>query len=334
LLKIKPAMTVNLSTLFDVALTLVFIFFVLSLFVSGLVEFANGLVEKRAALFRAAMEKLLGPVQARAFFGQGIVAIKEERHRLFKRPVSYLSGDSFSTALIALLVAASGQVPQTTAETMQAIRAALARPDFAALRPILEPILHKVDFLPEFKRELETWYTGYMEQVSGWFKQYAQRLVWVAAVLVTVLLNVDTIRIANRLYADRTLRSTLVAQAEQAARQQVGQTVPDTAFLRYLSRTRPPLTRPDPATQRPALRADLTALDSLDVQGAYLEFARDRVEALGLPIGWTQPPNRWSAVGWLLTAAALSFGAPFWFDLLVKAVNIRNVARRPVPPKP
>jgi hypothetical protein len=33
--------------------------------------------------------------------------------------------------------------------------------------------------------------------------------------------------------------------------------------------------------------------------------------------------------GWLLTALAISLGAPFWFDLLNKFINLRAVVNRP-----
>jgi hypothetical protein len=68
---------------------------------------------------------------------------------------------------------------------------------------------------------------------------------------------------------------------------------------------------------------------------------QDRNEFLGmLPIGWsptTHPPlsadYSWpwliKVAGWLLTALALSLGAPFWFDLLNKLVNMRHGMTKP-----
>jgi hypothetical protein len=67
-----------------------------------------------------------------------------------------------------------------------------------------------------------------------------------------------------------------------------------------------------------------------------------------LPIGWTE--ESWGAfsdklglggaqtdpfalirtlVGWLITAFAVTLGAPFWFDLLKSFVNIRSSGRPP-----
>lgn len=87
----------------------------------------------------------------------------------------------------------------------------------------------------------------------------------------------------------------------------------------------------------------------------------DSIASLGLPIGWKkdQAPLSWfqkeSAqnktegrrtyfamhkvcttaniflylLGILITAVSLSFGAPFWFDLLLKAINVRRAGTKP-----
>jgi hypothetical protein len=60
------------------------------------------------------------------------------------------------------------------------------------------------------------------------------------------------------------------------------------------------------------------------------------------PLGWTNEtfPNvaLWPVAGFLFfkligigaTALALSLGAPFWFDLLQKIMNIRGTGPKPV----
>ena len=53
----------------------------------------------------------------------------------------------------------------------------------------------------------------------------------------------------------------------------------------------------------------------------------DRLEAF--PIGWRELPTGpleilKTLLGWLITAAAVSLGAPFWFDLLGKVANLRG----------
>ncbi|HEV7645405.1 MAG TPA: hypothetical protein VGO50_15790 [Pyrinomonadaceae bacterium] len=54
------------------------------------------------------------------------------------------------------------------------------------------------------------------------------------------------------------------------------------------------------------------------------------IKSLGLPIGWTGFNYNlgwdwiFKVIGWLITAIAISLGAPFWFDLLKQFMNIRS----------
>lgn len=54
-----------------------------------------------------------------------------------------------------------------------------------------------------------------------------------------------------------------------------------------------------------------------------------------LPIGWQSFPPRFNEAfalniaGWLLTASTALFGAPFWFDLMKKTMQIRGTGPKP-----
>lgn len=57
-----------------------------------------------------------------------------------------------------------------------------------------------------------------------------------------------------------------------------------------------------------------------------------------LPIGWDNVAGGWHdtfkrTVGWLITTAAISLGAPFWFDLLGKVANLRGSGAEAQRPK-
>jgi hypothetical protein len=56
------------------------------------------------------------------------------------------------------------------------------------------------------------------------------------------------------------------------------------------------------------------------------------VNNVGIPLGWHH--GDWSVdhglnmfVGWLLTAIAISLGAPFWFDILNKVMVVRSTVK-------
>jgi hypothetical protein len=85
--------------------------------------------------------------------------------------------------------------------------------------------------------------------------------------------------------------------------------------------------------QQPVLASHIT--------GAPGVLDQPTVEALmALPIGWTSfPPVLGPAfllqvAGWLLTASTTLFGAPFWFDILQRAVQMRGTGSKPAEPAP
>jgi hypothetical protein len=60
-------------------------------------------------------------------------------------------------------------------------------------------------------------------------------------------------------------------------------------------------------------------------------LAKSQVDSMELKLGWGEG-DRFSLIkllGWLLTAIAISLGAPFWFDLLNKVISIRGAGRSP-----
>ena len=68
-----------------------------------------------------------------------------------------------------------------------------------------------------------------------------------------------------------------------------------------------------------------------------MEKNLNEIQKLGLPVGWDRAdprtiPNNFGGwlikiIGWLLTAIAISLGAPFWFDLLNKFMVVRSTVK-------
>ena len=82
--------------------------------------------------------------------------------------------------------------------------------------------------------------------------------------------------------------------------------------------------------QHPAMAAHITAVpDGLD--------ADVMAQLWVLPIGWQVFPPvldadfALQASGWLVTASTTLFGAPFWFDILQRAINLRGTGAKPAP---
>ena len=80
-----------------------------------------------------------------------------------------------------------------------------------------------------------------------------------------------------------------------------------------------------------ALRTQIAAqAEVASAEGGVPRLDASNLERLeAFPIGWSEPPVSrvdWlkSVFGWLMTTAAVSLGAPFWFDLLGKVANLRG----------
>src|SRR5437016_6913240 len=147
------------------------------------------------------------------------------------------------------------------------------------------------------KTQIEIWFNNGMDRASGWYKRKTQWIQFFLGLSLVILLNIDSVHIGRALFAvNSPLRASLVESAKSFVAEPGGANKP----------------------------------------------IKDVVEAIStasLPIGWTEVPKRdqWLtiALGWLITALAVSLGAPFWFDLLNKFVNIRASGKAPEEePKP
>jgi hypothetical protein len=145
------------------------------------------------------------------------------------------------------------------------------------------------------QQHIETWFNSSMDRVSGWYKRRSQWIVLVLGLAAAIAVNADCIEMAKRLSTDTNLRQSVERMAETAANANAA------------ADKRPPIDR---------IKDDLSKLDGI-----------------GLPLGWGKPMPEWTEMiklhwaGWLLTALAISLGAPFWFDILNKIMVIRSTVK-------
>jgi hypothetical protein len=176
--------------------------------------------------------------------------------------------------------------------------------NLASVAPNLQGIIKALSAsaagIEQLRDGLETWFRQGMDSVSGWYKRWTQAAQFGIGLVLAASLNLDTLQIARALDANEQLRHAAAAQATAFASQaSPGQSdVAQTA------------TQSDPQARYTAVLAQL--------------------EASTLPLGWEggsvdyfRQHTLWVVFGWLLTALAGSFGAPFWFDLLKRVANLR-----------
>jgi len=156
---------------------------------------------------------------------------------------------------------------------------------------------------------LAQWYDQGMARVSEWYRKRIQRITLGVGIFVAVVVNANTIHIAEVLWQDDIARQVTLNTALQAAKE----ATPGTGCA--------------PVAQQ---QGDAAVAESIRCQ---TEAAMQAFRSVGaLPIGWAQDINEignqkgWPTLilGWLITGFALQMGAPFWFDLLQKVMKMRS----------
>ncbi len=193
------------------------------------------------------------------------------------------------------------------------------------------------------RRNVEQWFNDAMDRAGGWYKRHTQLWLGVMGFLFALALNVDTITIATALWRDPTLRQNVVEQAQKYQ-------LPSTSGG-------PAIATPDQVAQairelNTNLSQDLRLPVGWRIQPHHLQASEVCVllpqktgDVWGIPNGAdcmqvleaVANPNVGllsKLAGWLITAVAVSQGAPFWFDLLQKVANMRLAGKKPEEEKP
>ena len=341
------------SPILDVAIGMAFIYLLLSLIASAIQELLSSLVESRSANLYNGIRSLLSgdTTLLQLLYAHGLIAglyknprvdfaglgrSSLSRLRLALQPVlgipridappdpfpaydplllpAYIPARTFALALMDILNESKAGGPDIMRSIRETLGSALAPTKaYVALDALA---LRSGDDQQAFQGYLEDWYNDAMDRVSGWYKQHVQNILLLVALLLSVAFNVDSIRVGKMLWVEPTLRQAITTAAD--------------TFISH-----PPPLNPPPSTS-----PDSPGQNLAQTVAAFNQVSN----ALNLPVGWHRNlPDYWntlrnpswtllrtllqSIVGWIITAAALSFGAPFWFDTLNRFMIVRSTIK-------
>jgi len=276
-----------------------------------------------------------------------LARLHAELDELVKKYTDYDIGPIFEALLHA-------QLPVAEDEVIKALKrgAAALTAQNRQLKQTLDDLVYMAEMyaregesrLAKARANAEKWFDDTMDRASGWYKRNAQRLAFGIGLILAVAFNIDTIDIATRLWIQPTLRQGLVKAAEDYQLQE--------------SSTQPQDQSPNPADTINRLQGSLAGLQ-LPIGWTFVAlgpetfnpiidrctlFPRAATEGqqgkdvYGLSINgtcklWSNQPQGWGAltkiVGFLITALAAMQGAPFWFEILKKLVNVRSTGIKP-----
>lgn len=322
------------SSILDIALGMVFLFVLVSLLCSAVNEMLAQVFRMRSKNLEAGLGNLLQS-------GEGNKLADD----LYKHPLinglskpgqkpSYIPPKNFTLALMDIMTGNTGKLPSDNKALIETIeKQGLFAKTEAGKSIIL--LLHEAgDDAEKARKNLEGWYNDAMDRVGGWYKQKTQIVIFAVALIVCTALNIDAIKISQTLWTDIALRQALVEAASSA----------DMAgLMTQESAKQKPVPAGDaaiaaqPNEQAPVEGSMNDVQQSAKTAGVLVE----QIKGLHLPIGWKQSDGKWvfaefgfmewlvKILGILVTTFAGSLGAPFWFQLLNKIVDLRAAGKQP-----
>jgi len=299
------------STVLDTAIGLVLVYLLLSLICTTINEWIAGIFGTRAKFLEQGLRRLLAGQDLPAVEGakptidlltsfynhplvNSMVQVPDADKPAKSTHFSYLDPRGFATVLMDLVTPAqSGTI--TFDQLQEGIR---ALPPGRVKTALLALVQDANGDLDRAQRNIEAWYNAGMDRVNGWYKRHMQWVTVLVAISLALATNADTLKISSRLWSDPFYRELAVdrAKAETNSRQTAA-------------------TTPEKSQGSPIAAEDKALLASL--------------------LGWQD--QSWpegvgileKILGLLLTIIAISLGAPFWFDMLNKIVNLRSAGRSP-----
>jgi hypothetical protein len=294
------------SDILDAAIGLLFVYVVLSLICSAAHELLEAVLRYRASDLEKGLGELLesGPQERsvlKAFYNHplinGLYKGKYIPGKAGNLP-SYIPSQTFALAMMDLAGGAAGAIAkEVPREKPVALRAGILAnlPPSNARSALVILVDAAGNDIVRARENIEKWFNDGMDRVSGWYKRRTRWVLFGLGFAVAIGINANTVDIARTLANNAAIRSSLVPLAEAAVAQKT--------------------------------------IDQVDKS---IQSQIAAVGNSGLPLGWSQqsfPVGAGAllskAGGWLLTAFAVSLGAPFWFDILNKFVNFRTALKPP-----
>jgi hypothetical protein len=339
----------NFPAMLDVAIGLFFIYLTLSLLVSGIQELIATVLEWRAKQLKEAIQILLGDNEANDPSAKQAQEIAKElwnhplirslnQRKIIRGSVgpSYISSKMFAATLLEILQTdydfnLSGTIDDIveSIKEKKKLDTEIGRRIYSIALIAQREASASEKGIKSLEKEIIIWFDQSMERASGVYNRNVKGVTLLIGFLVTLAINADTFHILERLNKDAALRSSINQVASKVISNNKKQIDECLIEANKLNNPSQKLTR----------------------QNQCFEDINAGLDKITMPLGWStmeefnkQVNPRYPAkpqlgdwvfgiikliFGWLLSAGAIAMGAPFWFDLLGKFINVRNAGQVP-----
>jgi len=181
-----------------------------------------------------------------------------------------------------------------------------------------------------FRKLIEYHYDAAMDRASGWYKKKAQTYSLIVSTVLVLFANVDTIQLANSLSTNPDARAKMIeiAQLElNAAKEAEAKTAQE-------QKSSDPMADTTTGNAVAVIDPLQKAKDRSENAAKTLAKANADLSSAGIQLGWSARPSGigdWTSKisGLLISILAISLGAPFWFDMLNRIMQIRAAGLSP-----
>jgi hypothetical protein len=287
------------SNILDTAIGLALIYSILSVITSSINEMISSRTGKRATNLAQGITELLNDDKAVTLqklydhpFISSLFRGKYDAALKENTLPSYIPSRNFALAIMDL-VRKSGSESGSPTDFVACVD---KMPDGPIKESLQAIVSNAGNDASKIRETIEQWYNSSMDRVAGWYKRHTQRVILVIGIVTVCVLNADTFSMGRILSQEQGIRSSVVMAASGLA-------------------------------TKNGSKPGQTALDE----------KLSSLEHTGLPFGWHPGDSRLmpqSLGGWinkmfglLLTAVAVSLGAPFWFDVLNRLMVVRSTVK-------
>lgn len=326
------------TSIVDLAVVLTFSYLLLSIIASTIHELFLTLIKARSRMLLKALNNMFFDETWRAETSK--LLLNSPSIRALQKDAgifpAYIPASSFANAVLGII--RNGSTEPITVESIRAKlnddQSLIKGEARIALLNILDAANNDYE---KFISGVESFYNSSMDRVSGWFKSRYQIHMLIISAFVSVLLNVDSIHLAQTLWADK-VKLEQMANAAKNEFKNIEKT--DKEIILSGSNNNPTIRIDiDKNTDTTTIGID-SALSLLKLQQKDIATAMQKVKTSGLPMGWEnrqafvgafkwEPRLAVRIAGWLITTLAVFMGAPTWFDILNKLVNLRGNGKKP-----
>lgn len=324
------------SPILDFSISIIFIYLLFSLLTSWLLEAYSRWLNWKGKYLQTMIHRLLGGDgkinwAARLYNHPVIESLSVKYSRL----TSYIPDDTFADVLTDLIMEEGKEYAieydkdkkeytysEESGRLNDDLKNGLKKMDESDLKRTFTMFYKQTEGdAGKFKSAIKNWYSQYQVRMNSTYGKKIKVPLIILGFGIAVFFNIDFFHISERLWTDANLREGIVVAAGDFEKQN-------------------------------------SSLDSLDLSKAFFE---DYKKSLDLPIGWAQElkpddrlayyetdflnrasmvfnqndsrsPTWWYMIvkffGFLMSGFVVSFGAPFWFDLLRKAISIKKTVKQ------